>query len=80
MGKTVSNIDSNTNQGTVVKFHPSRGEKKCTCALLAILRYIKKACSGFVGKNKTQDFGSSLFAARLTMQEKPMRNLTQKRS
>lgn len=26
-GKTVSNIDSNTNQGTVVKLHPSRGEK-----------------------------------------------------
>lgn len=27
LGKTVSNIDSNTNQGTVVKFHPSRGGK-----------------------------------------------------
>lgn len=65
--KTVSNINSNTNQGTVVKFHPSRmgGKKKHACALFAILRYIKKACSAFAGEKKKKILGFLLSAAGL---------------
>lgn len=73
-GKVVSSINSNTNQGTVVKFHPSREQKKikkCSCALLAILRYSKKACSGSAGEKQITFLASLALLQDSIMHQKP---------
>lgn len=41
------------------------GKKKHACALFAILRYIKKACSAFAGEKKKKILGFLLSAAGL---------------